>query len=741
MKLVFNRGTSFPRIAVLAAVVVTLGWADQARAQWSTKWLTAGELHSPFLSGGSEPENIPTIADRVMLWPGIRPQASYNHWKGMWISAKNYTDETGQQYPVRISHIGPRFLGIGEVFTVQHDLVGRFEAPVAMVDGLETFSKPVVLDDVDPSMKADRAIINVINSSVGVTMERRVLQFSNEHHDDYYITEYTFTNTGNVDDDEDVELPDQQLDDVYFTFFRRPKINAPAGSWDNSGGGNAWGQFTMNDAVGDGHEDYGVDFRAQFAWMGHVSGQDRYSTIGSPMWFPGSWWYTLQEDTVGRLGGAAMVGTLILHADAQAHAPGASAPDDPDQPRVMTFLDSDDAELTGANDHNNIAQMQFERNWIEQGAPFRNYGIGGEGPRTWPHHAYTVKPDGDFANQRSDPSHGRPGGWGYVNGFGPYDMAPGEQVRIVVAEGVAGLDQELAYQMGRWHKRNGADEEALYAWNPRTGQPCTVGSSADCLAMKKNDWVMTSRDSLFKMFEKAERLYESGYNLPEPPMPPRTFEVVSGTNKITLTWTPFDGGPARTGWELYRAQNRYDGIPAPDEKTKYRLVQTFGADATSYEDTDVDRGVSYFYYLVAVGQPQPVDPLAITGTPGGTPLRSSRYYAQTYEPAFLRRPPGATLEAARIVPNPYIIEADSELRWPDQQDKLGFLDIPGNCTIEIYTELGELVESIEHTNGSGDEFWNLTTSSQQVVASGVYIAVITDRDTGEQLIRKFVVIR
>ena len=83
----------------------------------------------------------------------------------------------------------------------------------------------------------------------------------------------------------------------------------------------------------------------------------------------------------------------------------------------------------------------------------------------------------------------------------------------------------------------------------------------------------------------------------------------------------------------------------------------------------------------------------------------------------------------------------AQIRFPDQTDKLAFFNIPGRCTIAIYTDLGELVDEIEHTDGSGDEFWDHTTSSRQVVASGLYIAVITDLDTNERIIKKFVIIR
>ena len=75
------------------------------------------------------------------------------------------------------------------------------------------------------------------------------------------------------------------------------------------------------------------------------------------------------------------------------------------------------------------------------------------------------------------------------------------------------------------------------------------------------------------------------------------------------------------------------------------------------------------------------------------------------------------------------------------EDKIAFYNIPGECTIRIYSELGELIKTIEHKNGSGNEFWYQVTSSGQIIVSGIYIAVITDTVTGEHHLAKFTIIR
>ncbi len=335
----------------------------------------------------------------------------------------------------------------------------------------------------------------------------------------------------------------------------------------------------------------------------------------------------------------------------------------------------------------------------------------------------------DFANQTADPTRGGgAGGWGFMTSYGPYDMAVGQEVKIVVAEGVAGLDEESQWQIGRAYKLSGWNDALIHEYDADGNG--TIDADE---AMTKNQWVMTARDSLFQLFQRAIDNYNGGFNAPHPPPPPTSFIVTSGTDKIDISWT----GPSPPGgWQLWRAQKHYSGIRTvlqvgpngvgiPDEVRRYQLVAELPGSATSYEDRDVVRGGSYFYYLQAVGN---------------NGVKSNRYYAQTYNAAFLRRAPGTSLSQVRIVPNPYHLGADPAVRL-DVQDRMAFYGLPGQARIDLYSELGELVRTIEHTDGSGDEFWDLTTSSRQLVVSGVYIAVITNTDTGEKTIQKLIVIR
>jgi hypothetical protein len=326
-----------------------------------------------------------------------------------------------------------------------------------------------------------------------------------------------------------------------------------------------------------------------------------------------------------------------------------------------------------------------------------------------------------MSNQIDGPHRGHSGGRVPTFACGPYTLAPGDSVSFVWIEGMAGLNRQAATEIGRAYKRSGGDDNLLIEYN---GQSFT-----------KNRWALGSRDSVYQTIARATANWESGYNIARPPKPPSAFNVQSGSDKIVLTWDVFADAD-HTSFVIYRTRDRYEGTVEDD--WRYELIATLGEEARSYEDVDVIRGISYYYYIQSVGAVNNDD----TGlTPTGVPLRSSRYYTQTWDPAFLKREPGESLASVRIVPNPYILESDQNIRFSDQQDKIAFFNIPGECTIQIFSEIGELVETIEHTDGSGDEFWNLTTSSNQVVASGIFLAVIKDSDTGEKIIKKLAVIR
>ncbi len=696
----------FSTLFLLLFLLLCIG---EAQAQFEFKWMTVGSMWSPYSEGGANREQEP-FDNAPVSYPAIDHRPGNTRANALWVGVRNFTDEKNRNYPFKVVGIGPRSGGEVQFFGVASEVVAKYD-PKIEVDGAQSFRQFVFIDKVDPALVEDRLIRIVANSRVGITVEEKVHAFSQEYHDSYHIIEYKFTNTGNIDTDAEIEL-NRPLTGVYFYLITRYATH-DAASW-VTGNGAPWGKFTMNDVIGDGFNDYGLTFRAMYAWGGISVFQTNFNALGGPMW-QNHWTSAPVPDETGRLASAHMVGRVFIHADKSA----TDKSDDPAQPSTLGVKGSDEPDLVTDEFNTGAMQRQYEL-FIQQGRP------GATNPKLARSHAYEVEPSGQFDKATKDPAQafGRydEGGWAMGEGYGPYTLNIGQSVNLVVAEGAAGLSSQAKLAIGQAYKAGGANKDnILIPYNNKS--------------MTKNQWVMTARDSIFQMFDRAIANWKSGMKAPAAPAPPTKFAVTSGVGKITLNWEA-SASPAN-GWEIYRKAKQYQ------DDYNYQLIATVPAAARSYEDSNnLERGVGYFYYIQAVGN---VNTDATGKTPTGVRLKSGRYYTQTYLPATLKRAPGASLAKVRIVPNPYNIAASEDIRFPGRTNNLGnqlaFYDIPGQCTIKIYTQLGELVHTIDHTNGSGDEFWDQSTASKQVVASGVYLAVIEDKSNGQKTIKKFVIVR
>lgn len=676
-------------------------------AQYVNKWMSVGTLHNWYSEIGGEREHgFQPIQQFGMQWP-----AQYNYQdmqcaRGLWIGAKNFTEMEGAFRDFKVVHVGPRVTGADEFFPVKFELKSDFMPTPVFVDGVESYSKFVEIteEDVDENLFADRVIYNEVNTQMGITMKRKIFQFSNEYHNNYIVTEYTFINSGNIDGDAEIERPNNPLEGVYFYFQGRYSIVREVRFLLGNSAG--WGVNTMLDARGDGRVDADNpdNLRFQFAWHGKYNDFNEYDNIGAPIFHPDEGWGAVIDDadTVGRLGAAQFLGLMTLHADKSPNDPS----DDPSQPST-TFYISSDHKINFNNSAFNDARMAEEYEWISKGHPNKR-------------HAELIEPSGNYAQPQNDPSKGSQNGAGYsmANGYGPYDMAPGDSVRIVIVEAVAGISRDKAIEVGKKFK------------------------DGVISALEKNEIALSGKDSLFQTFKRAKNAYDNDWNLPKPPLPPSNFTVQSSGGRIDLSWEfdPSNGG-AVTGFEIYRTSTeQVVGYASNEYYSKYELAATLPADARTFQDTAISLNTAYYYYIQAIGNEIPGN--HALNIPNHK-IKSSRFFAQTYAPATKKTPGADKLTSnVRVVPNPYVISADpNNLLYPGEENKLAFVNIPGECTIKIYSEIGELIDTINHNDGSGAAFWYSTTSSNQFVVSGLYIAVITDDKTGDREIVKFVVIR
>ncbi|MEK9136371.1 MAG: hypothetical protein AAB393_04560, partial [Bacteroidota bacterium] len=279
---------SFTRVV---SILVLVAGASTAFGQIEARDMAVGSLHNWYANTGCEIEEGRARAQQQngLQWPAIYKYQDMQAAKGLWIGCTNFTDPGGSNYAKKVVHVGPRVRGEGAgtdggFFPITWQTISRFEPPTVYIDGAQSEGKPLTNDAVDPTMKADRMILNVVNTSIGLTMTRKIMAFSQSFHDSYIIYDYTFTNTGNTNKDTVTELPNNTLTGVYFYYQYRYAICRETRYL--FGNATGWGINTMNDTRGDGVKPYppGQNVRAQYAWHGKYPPFTSYDNIAGPIW-------------------------------------------------------------------------------------------------------------------------------------------------------------------------------------------------------------------------------------------------------------------------------------------------------------------------------------------------------------------------------------------------------------------------------------------------------------------------
>jgi hypothetical protein len=692
------------------------------------KWLRIGSLHHFFSEQGTEVETPRITTGGVndgLFWP-----AEYGYLqistagRAMWVGTEDYYEPAlEKEFKHKVVGVGPRnhLDRVNQIMEAELKLIGKFDHPMVIVDDEIATDNQLndALDEIDESIPCDRILLIKNHSAIGVTITRKAMAFSQPNHDNYFIYEYTLKNTGIVDREGTVRP--RSLKNVVFYLNFRYSFAGESVSGYNEGWGtweSTWGRNTINHVVGTDPTAPDFEFRAGYAWYGPHSER------------PVDDWGCPNEQDDGVLAAPRFAGVVTLHADKSA----TDHTDDLYQPITTTYLGSDDVTTQ--------QYSQFDLVLMTQ-----KYEImtSGHNEKTHAEELGYVNSAADigaiYANEWGTDA----GGYCLGQGFGPYDMEPGDSVQIIIAEGVSGLYRHKSREVGRnWLE-----------WENGTSKPKLImpdGSETTDHNAYKKAWVVTGEDSILQTFRNALSNYANGYDIPQPPPPPELFQVQSGGDRIRLTWTDnATSHPHFDGYQIYRS-----GGNVMDATTIYEKI--FECDASNvvhvFDDTTARRGFDYYYYI------QSKDDGSTNDVHPGKPMTSSKFYTMTNKGATLKRMPATELEAIRVVPNPYDIRLrqfqfhDPGVNNDNDHDRLAFFEIPPFCKIRIYTERGDLIWEKEHNDGSGDEYWNLQTTYGQVIVSGIYIAHFevtedyVDSRTGEQTYtkgqstyRKFMVFR
>lgn len=648
--------------------------------------------------GGFFPRNLTVGGVRLTLDKGTT--AYHGHSIGM----RNFTPTGGDQMAFAVAQNtiqSAQQVGYDRIAVSGTKLYWQQEPPTVIVDGSVLVGESV--DEVNPNLASDAMIELEWTNALGITGTLQAHAFVNRKFDEFNIRDYRFVNNGNADgDNTTIEYPNRDIEGFFWVVDFWPL--------DRAEGGSTWGHAA--EWAGDAYVQYygglrGVNRYLQWVESGGTEGDSlrvMYGWDGDSQRDPRDDRFDPHPET-GRLLSAKFPGLAVIHAD-RAYNDTEDWPQQPIAMRAKNFVVRDHRVKHGD-------EQVYRFNFGGDNNPDLSPDSPWYDPSNW-----QLWEEGEL--EAEDPNANV--GYGMIGSItmGPYDIPFGEDVRIVNVYAVGGMDFERTKVVG-----------AQYA-------------SGEITSAEKDAIAWTYFDTLLNNVSLAKWAFQNDFNVPDsPPAPDLT--VNSGPARIDIEWSDVSSATDRDSgvadfleYRLYRAQGSFWG------DMPFEMV--YSGTGRSYTDTDVIRGFNYYYYVTAVddGTQNFFEP--------GVQLESGMHHNRTSAPAVpFRAPfaPGATQLSEgeiRAVPNPWeASDLDNKFGAPgtDEFRKIMFVNLPGDCTIRIYTEAGDLVRTIEHGGGatlpSGDEFWDQITDFNQEVVSGIYVAVI-DSDQGTDVV-KFVIVK
>lgn len=571
----------------------------------------------------------------------------------------------------------------------------------------------------------DQIVESTYKNVLGVEVKRRILGWSQSFNDNYLIIEVELTNAGV--DKNDGSLFQDTLRNFYFSmnmgttnnFYSYGNNPAPPSS-ERPNYGYVWQHY------------YGArpgDSLRVFYFYSADDPQQAGDNMGNPV-----------SSQNGRLLNTNLPFYSILHASETPYLNNIDDADDYLQPRV-TYIGTETRIPNPASGEDPYGSKNY---WAMRGG-FSDRNLM---PNSYPGTHHMINNDelgtANFSNFTG-------GTLSSVNSknfssFGPYQFPPDHKLRFVYAVGVAGIGAELSREIGRkWLEGTLTNPPNMP--DPNTGWfPTNFVFPAEATEMDKikNRWMGMGIDSVMLTAYRAKWNFINNYQIPQAPPPPSSFKVngSGALDGVVLTWsnTEAEAMPNFAGYSIYRRLTNQDTL-------SYSLIYSSGPEDISIEHTFVDTtvlsGAPYYYYIQTKARIND-DDLNADPTTRGKIIYSSRVWIPNIIPV---NPPKFSTEdmsRIRIVPNPYNLN-DPRVKslFADRNGRqLNFYNLPAIVTIKIFTENGDLIKTIEHYSEQSDGYkeWDMITDSQQVISSGVYIAVFQKR-SGETSFQKFIVVR
>jgi len=668
-----------------------------------------GNLWVTMFPVGSIPQYAP-LQDQ-MTFPGgdffLHTRKNMEH-VGLWIGVKNWTNKFNQFKPFYVSEGGYLNHEAQDVLEpLKNKKYVRQRLPQVVVNGQ---TERRILDNRSSSIRkssleADEKIITTWATDVGIQVTRTSYAFANPKFGNFIIQEFVFKNTGNVDASSTLELPGQNLEGVYFGFWRVFLPCGDIGHEQMGGERDEWCHYYGNQP-GDSLRGF------WYVWDGDNQ-RKVFDDTGDP------------SEVTGEFLSPQYVSFGVLHADTDYM----NEEDDPNQPYTVNYWPGQKVHSHTKSDPDQTLYFDLSSGEQSQGSDVSGY------QEPW---------NPEIQNPQ------------LLISFGPYDIPFGEDVKIVMFEAAGAIDRSLAIEFGKKWK------DGTLEWNGLTGDEAknailATGKDSLFKSVRLAEWTWQNGIEAVPDGPESPSLR---INAGPGKVELEWYYGNYGTHDVTPPNPDFDTGVQDfAGYRLYRAEGSYLNV--------YTKIWECGGNTgipvtNKYVDRDVKRGKSYYYFVTAYDDGSQNTCDFCPGKPVESSYFSNRNYQYAAVPFEGAR---AKLDSVYVVPNPfhaqgleyggtfledYLIDPNLGAR---PEDRLYFVGLPAKATIRIFTVHGDLVKTLHHPNPenklsvpeTADEMWFQITDSWQTIKSGVYFYQVEGWDLDGNYLGtatgKFVVIR
>ncbi|MSS71191.1 MAG: fibronectin type III domain-containing protein [Candidatus Latescibacteria bacterium] len=642
--------------------------------------------------------------------------------------------------------------------------------------------------DADKDNFPEDIVLSKWTTKLGITGEKTSYAWGHPEYGHFVIEEWVWTNTGDSNGDRTADLPGggYDLKNVFFTFQDRMMTSGAGvgrGSyvayyWDWGPLDGCTSIFGIN--VDNGQDDKikyteapnydgpasakGLKMNYQYDWDNYCMVGSFADDVGDP-WRAGNKSPSVQTPTLvrdGDLTAIAMAGIAELDVDPTNGFAGDNgvyqAPKVAQQPfahnlfwfqfreeniQVLSNIVGDEPDPTKMNDATMYEMLTRSPDpsyftSARDSRPTRGSGSLAKKVPLLPLDANPTKPMPYMPNPDWEwKGRGIAGAYTIWDTYGPYDLAPGQKVKMVFVR-TAGAPVESNFRDYMRAKDNSE------------------------LRKEENGLAFTN---LVKHLKKAQEAYALGYDIPNQP-PDVNAKIASSENARNLvTWTneaeksinPDKGAADIAGYKVYVSET------LPD---MWKLVADVKAGQTTYSVEDVNSlaGFQYYYQVLAYQSAgNPTFKSRVTGATvaGGVPAYTGGYGDPS---TFYLPPQGATpfspvqvasvaanafQKKVMIVPNPYIKNDPARGITGYTYEatiKVRLLNLPSKCIIRFFTIAGDLAAEFTHNSATvGEEtFLQLNRTVTNQLFFGTYFVTIESQDPASmgQIQRTyFVVIR